>query len=64
MPRERQRGGFSVPICGLSPLRAVLRLDTVKQPCANAHSLGNIGLIGAIALLALVANGLLNNRIP
>jgi hypothetical protein len=26
--------------------------------------LSNIGLIGAIALLALVANGLLNNRLP
>ena len=26
--------------------------------------LSNIGLIGAIALLALLANGLLNNRVP
>jgi hypothetical protein len=26
--------------------------------------LSNVGLIGAIALLALVTNGLLNNRLP
>lgn len=26
--------------------------------------LSNLGLIGAIALLALVANGVLNNRLP
>jgi hypothetical protein len=26
--------------------------------------LANTGLIGAIALLALIANGLLNNRVP
>jgi len=26
--------------------------------------LSNVGLVGAIALLALVANGLLNNRVP
>jgi hypothetical protein len=26
--------------------------------------LSNVGLIGAIALLALVANGLLNNQLP
>jgi hypothetical protein len=30
----------------------------------NRSFLGNISLIGAIALLALVANGLLNDRLP
>jgi hypothetical protein len=30
----------------------------------NRSFLSNIGLVGAIALLALVANGLLNDRLP
>lgn len=57
-------GGFSVPV-----LRAfaVSRAAAAgyRQATVREHSfLSNIGLIGAIALLALVANGLLNNRLP
>jgi cobalamin synthase len=39
--------------------------DSLGQAAVRKRSfLSNIGLIGVIALLALIANGLLDNRLP
>jgi hypothetical protein len=51
-------------LCGLSLSRAELRTATLKATVRSRSFLGNVGLIGAIALLVLVANGLLNDRLP
>jgi hypothetical protein len=45
-------------------MRAGLPLATVKATVRERSFLSNIGLIGAIALLALVANGIFNDRLP
>ena len=73
-PRARQRGGFSVPILRVAGFSVpILRAFTVScraparygQGTVRERSfLSNLGLVGAIALLALVVNGVLNDRLP